>query len=262
MNVENLWKELVRRNRLLAFAGLISALLFLILAVVSLFDSTTIMGINRWIKPMKFSISIAVYLWTIAWLAGYLEDRAREIRYISLGLIITMISEIVPIVGQAARGRLSHFNISSPFDGAVFSFMGIMIALNTLLSIYLLVLFLRSKTGLSPALLWGIRIGLLLFIIFSAEGALMAAWLTHSVGVRDGGPGLPFVNWSTRGGDLRAAHFFGIHALQALPVAATFFDRIGSRPVIWTALFGAGYAVIAAALFVQAMLGAPLIGLN
>lgn len=160
-----------------------------------------------------------------------------------------MVTENVLIAVQSARGTTSHFNVRSAFDGIVFSTMGAMIALNTALAIWLLVLFLRSPSPMPPALLSGVRLGLLLFIIGGAQGGMMIAGNSHAIGVPDGGPGLPFVNWSTEGGDLRAALFIGLHALQALPTLGWLLSR--KRP-------DAGVTVVRIVAFVWGLFFAGL----
>lgn len=267
MNPGQIWLQMLESNRLLAISGAGYVALFAVLAVVSQFDDTAVLGINRWIKPMKFAISIAIFQWTMAWLMRNLEGANVGVRLVSWVIFASMLAEIVPIVGQAARGRLSHFNVSSSFDEAVFIMMGIMIGISTLATVYALVLFFTNPGPIPPAYLWGIRIGLLLFIVFSVEGGLMASRLAHSVGVPDGGPGLPFVNWSTRGGDLRIAHFVGIHALQAMPLVGFLLGRLGDRMTqvnaVWlTVVFGVVYAAVTSWLFLQALAGQPLLTLK
>ena len=50
----------------------------------------------------------------------------------------------------------------------------------------------------------------------------------HTVGAPDGGPGIAAVGWSKQHGDLRIPHFFGLHALQILPILAWTIRRRSS----------------------------------
>ncbi len=47
----------------------------------------------------------------------------------------------------------------------------------------------------------------------------------HTVGAPDGGRGLPVTGWSADHGDLRIAHFLGMHGLQVLPLLAWWIAR-------------------------------------
>ena len=127
--------------------------------------------------------------------------------------------ELGIIIWQASRGKLSHFNVSTPTDGLLFGLMGVAITVFTVWTAYIGFLFFRlDTTTISPAYLWGIRLGILLFVLFAFQGFMMVCRLSHTVGAPDGGPGLAVTNWSTRYGDLRVAHFFGMHALQLIPL--------------------------------------------
>jgi hypothetical protein len=86
----------------------------------------------------------------------------------------------------------------------------------------------------------------------------------HSVGVEDGGPGLPVTGWSTTGGDLRVPHFVGLHGLQALPLSGYLLvlfapDWIRTRhrvALVWTA--GLSYLGLVGVLTWQALRGQPV----
>jgi hypothetical protein len=101
-----------------------------------------------------------------------------------------------------------------------------------------------------------------LFLCAAVEGGYMSTLPGHSVGVADGGPGLPFVNWSRAGGDLRAAHFIGMHALQAVPIFGYAVEKLklGAAAGV-TVVFGAVYFAVFVLLFIQALAGRPLLGI-
>lgn len=253
-------RELFKDQRPLMIAGFVSFVCFAALAIVSLFDPTEILGINRWIKPMKFFVSIAIFVWTSAVYLHFLKDYKNAARFISWGMILIFLVEMIIIVAQAARGTTSHFNTGTPLDGMLFAIMGLAIALNTLLAAYLLFLYFKAGIDLPESIVWGMRLGIILFLASSFEGAYMSAHLSHAVGVRDGGEGLPLVNWSTKGGDLRVAHFVGMHALQAVPFFAYTMERykVGSA-TLWTFVFAALYFAAFTFVFVQALFGRPFL---
>jgi len=83
---------------------------------------------------------------------------------------------------------------------------------------------------------------------------MMIALAKHTVGGPDGGPGLPLTNWSTQYGDLRIAHFLGLHSLQLLPMLGYYIAK-SKKQIIALSMI---YFVIVMAVFIQAMLGKPL----
>lgn len=269
MSAHEFLREIYRRNPVLAVLGWLHLAALVVLLCVAPFDTRTIMGLNPWIKPLKFLISIAIYVWTLAWFTGYLRAHPRAVRLVSWGTAFVFVVEMACIISQAARGTTSHFNEATPYDAAIFSTMGAMISLNTLLAAITLAFFFKRTPPpqLAPAYLWGIRLGLLIFVLASLEGVAMIMQSAHTVGAPDGGPGLPFVNWSTRAGDLRVAHFLGFHALQLLPLAGFALSRLKMdwpqrRQVACILTFAIVYLAGVSLLFWQAMSGRPLLSLG
>ena len=71
----------------------------------------------------------------------------------------------------------------------------------------------------------------------------------------------PLFGWSRSSGDLRVAHFFALHAQQALPLAGAAIVALRlPRPaaVLW--LCAAGYLALIAGTFVQAIMAQPFLG--
>lgn len=260
--LKTIW-EAVQSNRGLAWSVWWNVGLLLLSLAAMPFDQRKILGLNPWVKPVKFDLSVILFLVTIAVLLQALpEEWANTRLLLGWGIGVAMIVEDTIIALQSLRGHRSHMNFDTPLDGALFGTMGLFILLNTVLGAWLLLAWCRTDAGLPPAVVWGIRLGLLMLLAGSIEGVRIVGNGSHTVGAADGGAGLPFVNWSTRHGDLRVAHFFALHALQIFPLAGMALARTNLRTELQLsglAAFVVAYGWAVWSLFAAAMRGLPLV---
>ena len=148
-------------------------------------------------------------------------------------------------------------------DGLLFAAMGILIAINVLIMVLFIIDTLRLKMKTEQSVQWAILFGWIIVVVGSWVGGKMVGQLAHNVGVQDGGEGLPLVNWSTVAGDLRVAHFFGLHAIQIIPVFAFILTQkrnISKRnQLVIVTIFALTYATFVGYVYYQAQQGLPFI---
>ena len=246
--------ELRHRDPLLFWIGSAMLLTLVIVLLLSIGDSRLILGINPWIKPAKFLVSITIFLWTVAWFMPETENRPRRRGLVRWVIGPAMAIEMICIITQVIRGTTSHFNVATAFDGMIFGIMGNTILLNTIAMAVFFFIIRRDTPPQRAGYIWGIRLSVLIFLLASLEGVLIVMNNAHTVGAADGGSGLPFVNWSTQHGDLRIAHFFGMHAMQALPLLgflAKSRNLVFATSILWVAAMSG--------LLLMALKGLPLL---
>jgi hypothetical protein len=270
-------------NRLLTLTIALSILLIPFALLGMLIDPKVITGVNGWIKPLKFMISIAIYCATFLWLLTFVQGRRRWVQTAANVTAITLLIELVLITLQTVRGTTSHYNIATPFDTTVYSVMGTAIMVLATMNLVLAILLLIQRLD-DRILAWALRLGVIASLVGIAMGPLMTSKITpeqlavaqtgepmttagaHSVGVPDGGPGLPVVGWSTVGGDLRVPHFVGLHGMQIIPLLGLWLASPAMRrrfgagqrlALVWTG--GVAYVAVTLILMWQALRGQSVI---
>ena len=229
--------------------------------VGALVDGREVLGVNLWIKPLKFAISTAIYAVSLAWVIGLLQKRARLGRIIGTVTVIGLAIEIVIIVGAAAAGLTSHFNVSTPFHAALWSTMAVSIVVVWSMTMVAAIALFRTDLG-DRARTLGIRAGAILavvgmglaFLMTSPNAQQLASYEgiagAHAVGIPDGGPGLFLLGWSTVAGDLRIPHFVGMHALQIFPLLVVALELLATRvPLLANGRVRARLVVVAIVAF-------------
>ncbi|MFG1649373.1 hypothetical protein ACGFIE_05570 [Micromonospora sp. NPDC049275] len=236
-------------------------------------DPRVLTGAPIWLKPFKFAVSFVLYGATLAWMLSLLPRRSRTAERAVLVIVAVAVLENVWLVGQVLRGQTSHFNSSTPLNTALFAAMGTAIAVlfvaHLVIGIVVLIRRIPDRVA-ATAVGWGLGLSLLGMLaavpmaLPMQDPGIEGISGAHSVGVADGGPGLPVVGWSTTGGDLRIGHFVGLHALQALPILAILLTRFATRLDARTrirllVIAGGAYGVLTMVLTWQALRGQPLL---
>jgi hypothetical protein len=251
------WAAARADGRLLVLAGCILALVPATL-IAMFVDDRSLDGAGVWTKPLKFELSLAIYAATLALmipLAGGGFERSRAARWLVGIMASGSAIELLWIILQAARGERSHFNEQSTVGQAMYGVMGVFAVAFVLVPIPLARWAWRERVG-------GLRAGIVAAVALNLLlGGVVGAWLStmksHFIG-GDGtdATGLPVVGWSTTGGDLRIAHFVGLHAMQAMLLVGILTARlrpeIGARVVL---LAAGAWSTMAGWLFWMALRG-------
>ncbi|MBQ1010634.1 hypothetical protein KBX53_06670 [Micromonospora sp. M51] len=249
------------------------AVLAVVAAVGILVDPRVLTGAPIWLKPFKFAVSFVLYGATLAWMLSLLPRRSRAAEWAFTVIVAMAVIEMLVIVGQVVRGQTSHFNDTTPLNTALFAAMGaaimVLFLAHLVVGIVVLIRRIPDRAALT-AVGWGLGLSLLGMLaavpmaLPMQDPGIEGIGGAHSVGVLDGGPGLPIVGWSTTGGDLRIGHFVGLHALQALPILAILLSRFATRLDERTrarllVVAGGAYGVLTVLLTWQALRGQPLL---
>jgi hypothetical protein len=253
---------------------LLSRLGWLLMLCVPAFATAVLMGphatlsLSPWIKPIKFAMSFATFVWTTGLFLTALRIPAWQRRLARQVMASSVVAEMLCLAAQAWRNTPAgsgDFNDYLLAQGTT-----AMVSINTLLTVWLLWVFFGKRDRIKVAdyaQIIAIRVSIVIFLVGNAVGGYMLARGSHTVGATDSAPGLPFLNWSTVGGDLRIAHFIAIHAIQIVPLFAWILWQMTPRPTarqrrIAVYAVAALVAVAVGGTFLQAMLAHPILALG
>lgn len=258
-----------RANRpLLVFGGVMLTLVPLFV-VALLIDARTLdgghVGVEAvWLKPLKFHLATGVHLITVGLCAAALSEERRRDRtmHVLVALLIgCSVFEIGYIALRGGLGLRSHF-ATDPLGQGLYYLMGVASVVIVVVTAVLGFRILRERpAGVAPHL--HLAAGLAL-IISGVAGLVSGISISVAggplIGPAAGGGAVPLFGWSLVAGDLRVAHFFGLHAAQALPLLALIVGPRGTRHGVTFVRFAAacGSAVIAA-VWLQALAGQPFL---
>ena len=246
-------KAAKRGSPLLWWCSIVMLLGMVICFALPSLDARLLAGVSVWEKPAKFFLSLALQALTVSWGLSLLQKPTRGVKIATLMFVAALAIEMTYMIFRASRGEASHFNQSTPFAAIMYGVMGLGAITLTGTSAFVgwRVWQQRGPDVVREAAGVGLMLGSLLGTI---AGAYLSSHTSHWIGGdMSDATGLAFFHWSTTGGDLRVSHFIGLHAAQAIPLAAL----SGSRRVVYGS--AALCIILMAATFAMAVMGIPLL---
>jgi hypothetical protein len=268
-NVREFFRELDRNDPLLSRLGWALLLAVPVFATLAFFAPGVALAVNPWIKPIKFSMSFSTFASTVSLMLLALQIPRWQLTLVRRAIAVSVALEILSLGAQAWRNAFALAGHSF-VDSSLAVMTNSMVMVNTAIVCGMLALFCANRVRSSMAdvpMVAAIRYSIVIFLAGNAIGGYMLARGAHTVGTSDGGPGLPFVNWSVIGGDLRIAHFIAIHAIQIVPLFAYVLSQMAPiLPVKHRRIAVGALAIVVSvavgATFVQAALGRPLLAIR
>ncbi|MGC2745671.1 MAG: hypothetical protein WA672_21070 [Candidatus Angelobacter sp.] len=267
-SVRGFFRELDANDAVLSRLGWALLLAIPVFAALALFipAAAGTASVSPWIKPIKFSMSFSTFASTVSLFLLVLRIPKWQLTLVRRTIAASVALEILSLAAQAWRSAY-HLSGQSLLDTCLAHTTNSMVMVNTAIVCWMLALFCGNRVQtdrIDRPMVSAIRYSIMIFLAGNAIGGYMLARGSHTVGLADGGPGLPFVNWSVIGGDLRIAHFIAIHAIQIVPLFAYILSQMAPILPVKYRRIAAGAVALAVSIavgatFVQAALGRPLI---
>ena len=249
VQLKDYWREAKGYQKILYFTGFLLLASAVFHTVVLIVTDGTLRGDVSFRKAISFGEAFGLTAISLAWFLTFVPKQRVIWWILSSIYAIATIVEVFLVTMQVWRGVPSHFNISTPFDAAVFNLMGVSIGLHTPLILGILlcsVFFFKAPTIFR----WAITSGMLLLVTSIVFGIVMLINNSNTIGLF---------------GQMKVPHALALHAPQVLPILAlmlSFTDFSETKRIRFVIVGVLSYSALVGITAVQAFNGHATVDLS